>query len=364
MSEVSTKFDTNDLKSSGIPDKRFVNFYEKWAAGGYGVVSTGMILLDENGRGMFPGNMIIGPDEDSAERRSAFKAIADAVKPHNTILIGQLGNIADVFRYFALEDNSESAVRGALKDGIYAAKFLADAGFDGVSVAVFPGDLDKNKKLIKDLITAIRKEVNNPSFVVGVKLSTARLQQGGVSVEDTYKLIDAINNAGYDFMEVAGGSYEFPVAGDADREDRFREIVHGAKKHAPKVAVYVGGGVRRVKTMEKLVSEGVVDGITMARPTAAEFDLPLKILGNHIPSTLSLPFEDDMMGGIWAAAAQINQAGLTTLKDSKGDLNKGVMDLNDKAVLEKFNAAKAIFATNAEAAKAEGKPFPGVIVLN
>ncbi|KAE9555890.1 hypothetical protein FO519_000870 [Halicephalobus sp. NKZ332] len=365
MSETSTKFDSNDLKSSGIPDSRYVNFYEKWAAGGFGMISTGMTLLDENGRGMFPGNMIIGPDEDSPERRSAFKAIADAVKPHNTILIGQLGNIADVFRYFALEDNTdEAAVRGALKDGIYAAKFFADCGFDGVSVAILPGDFNKNKNFIKDLINYIRKEVNNPSFVVGMKVSTARLQQGGIGVEETFKLIEVINGAGYDFMEVAGGSYEFPLADAADREDRFREIVHGAKKHAPKTAVYIGGGMRRVKVMEKLVADGVVDGICMARPAAAEFDLPLKILGNHIPSTLVLPFEDDMMGGVMAAGAQINQAGLTTLGESNKDVNKGIMNLNDSAVLEKFNTAKAAFVAESQVAKAAGKPFPGVVVVD
>uniref|UniRef100_A0AC34QMW0 NADH oxidase n=1 Tax=Panagrolaimus sp. JU765 TaxID=591449 RepID=A0AC34QMW0_9BILA len=369
MSEYIAKFDKDDLKTSGIPTQTFVNFFEKWAAGGFGLISTGMILLDENGRGMFPGNLIIGPNEDSDERhsderREAFSKIPKAVKPFGSVIVGQLGNIADVYRYFALEDvNNDKEVAEALKDGIYAAKFLNDCGFDGASVSVFPGDFDKNKKLIKDLITFIRNEVKNPNFVVGIKLNTARLQQAGTTVEETFKIIDAINNAGYDFIEIGGGSYEFPISTAADREDRYREIIHGAKKYATKTIVYIGGGIRRAKIMEKLVVDGIVDGICMARPVSAEFDIAAKIVGNHVPSTLVLPFEDDIMGGVLAAASQMNQAGQKSYTESNRDVNDGIMNLNDPTTLERFNEAKADFSAKLEAAKTEGKVLTGVIIL-
>uniref|UniRef100_A0AC34QN69 NADH oxidase n=1 Tax=Panagrolaimus sp. JU765 TaxID=591449 RepID=A0AC34QN69_9BILA len=170
-------------------------------------------------------------------------------------------------------------------------------------------------------------------------------------------------NAGYDFIEIGGGSYEFPISTAADREDRYREIIHGAKKYATKTIVYIGGGIRRAKIMEKLVVDGIVDGICMARPVSAEFDIAAKIVGNHVPSTLVLPFEDDIMGGVLAAASQMNQAGQKSYTESNRDVNDGIMNLNDPTTLERFNEAKADFSAKLEAAKTEGKVLTGVIIL-
>jgi hypothetical protein len=38
-------FDQDDLKTTGIPSDRLINLYSKWAHGGFGLISTGNIII-------------------------------------------------------------------------------------------------------------------------------------------------------------------------------------------------------------------------------------------------------------------------------------------------------------------------------
>jgi 2,4-dienoyl-CoA reductase-like NADH-dependent reductase (Old Yellow Enzyme family) len=59
-----------------------------------------------------------------------------------------------------------------------------------------------------DIIQAIRAEVPK-SFTVGIKFNSVDASQS-VSLEETLEQVELIRDAGIDFLEISGGTYEDP----------------------------------------------------------------------------------------------------------------------------------------------------------
>lgn len=71
----------------------------------------------------------------------------------------------------------------------------------------YGGTPEKRAKFVLDIIKAIRAVVP-PTFCVGIKLNSADHQSA--NFEDVMTQISMIVEAGVDFMEISGGSYENP----------------------------------------------------------------------------------------------------------------------------------------------------------
>lgn len=119
-------------------------------------------------------------------------------------------------------------------------------------------------------------------FVFGIKLSSAKLEPFGVKFYEFVQIAKRVDSSdGFDYIELAGGNFEHPYVKDAEREELFRKLVLELKKHLRKVPLYATGGFRSVKIMEKMLREGKLDGIGVARPAAAEFGGLLKCEMTH-----------------------------------------------------------------------------------
>ncbi|KAI1697944.1 NADH-dependent flavin oxidoreductase nadA [Ditylenchus destructor] len=369
MSEYISVADKNNLHVTGVPTKAFSNMYEKWAAGGYGLISTGAILLDTNGLDMLPGNLFINPAADSEARRSGFRAMAGAVKQYGALLLGQLQTYTEQIAFYAAKEQEETS----LEKTKYALKYLYDCGFDGATfvISLLPvkngeveRDTDKVYRMIDAWVAAKRSVIPESSkFILGIKLCNSKLQPYGVTFEDLVKIAKKIESSPFDFIELAGGNYEHPYENDPDREGLFRKMVDEMKHHVKRTPLFATGGFRTVSTMEKVLREGKLDGIGLARPAAAEFDFPQKVLRQQVQSAIWNPFEQDTQISVWAGAAQMNQAGLRSLKECGGDLNFGVMDLSDQKTLEKFMAAKNHFTQKSEELQKQQQWPSGVVVI-
>uniref|UniRef100_A0A914XXD0 Uncharacterized protein n=1 Tax=Panagrolaimus superbus TaxID=310955 RepID=A0A914XXD0_9BILA len=160
MSEYTAHFDPNDLKSTGIPTKQIINAYEKWAYGGFGIMSTGAIVLDQTGLNFLPGNMLIGEEEDSEERREGFEAIVKASKKYGSIVLAQVANIEDHMTFFKAQTDEER--ENALAKTRYATKYVYDRGFDGIILQILPAaqdgktDLELTKKVVEAMEKLVR----------------------------------------------------------------------------------------------------------------------------------------------------------------------------------------------------------------
>lgn len=75
---------------------------------------------------------------------------------------------------------------------------------------MYGGTLEKRAKFVLDIITEIRKAVPS-KFCVGIKLNSA--DHSSSTFEETMAQIGLLVEAGIDFLEVSGGSYEDPSVG-------------------------------------------------------------------------------------------------------------------------------------------------------
>ena len=121
--------------------------------------------------------------------------------------------------------------------------------------------------------------------MVAVKLNSADFQRGGFQPDDAVQVARWQQDEGVDLLEVSGGTYESPGFMGLGRPS---ESTDGPEAYFLDFAVRVrrevetplmlSGGLRTAATMRRIVADGVVDVIGLARPLALEPDLPRHIL--------------------------------------------------------------------------------------
>uniref|UniRef100_A0A7E4UXJ6 Oxidored_FMN domain-containing protein n=1 Tax=Panagrellus redivivus TaxID=6233 RepID=A0A7E4UXJ6_PANRE len=337
----------------------------------WGLIVTGAITIDSFGINYVPGNMWVGEKEDSPEQRKAFLDLAKAVHRQNGTLIGQVTNFEDQVSYFAADRGDVSH----LSRTVYAAKYLVESEFDGIELSVLEAaktkdgkpDVAKVCELIdfsKSTIRSALKLQKAENLIFGIKVSTARVQHAGYDFTDIIKILQQAEASGYDYVSVAGGSYEFPISAAEDRESLYRQVIRECRKYiGQNIAVYGNGGFRSVPIIDELIESGKLDGIAMTKPACGEFDLPIKLIENGMKAAKPNPFELDDLSSVLAGAAQINQAGSKSLAESNRKINDGVMDLNNAETMKLFLIAKEEFLRRKQKLKDEGRLLPGVITL-
>lgn len=72
------------------------------------------------------------------------------------------------------------------------------------------GSASKRVEVVVRIIKGIR-EATSPDFIVGLKLNSVDQAFSGDSMEDFNEQVHRIADAGIDFLEISGGSYESPT---------------------------------------------------------------------------------------------------------------------------------------------------------
>ncbi|KAI6238096.1 hypothetical protein M3Y99_00737200 [Aphelenchoides fujianensis] len=269
---------------------------------------------------------------------------------------------------------------------VYAAKYAHDAGFDGCQIHSAHGYLlaqflspTTNKRddqyggnalnrvrLDLEIYDAIRKEIPDTNFLIGIKFNSVEFQQEGLDVNDSTIMCEAIDKKGFDFLELSGGTIEksaFHHLSDSTkaREAFFLDFAEKIRPSIKSAALYVTGGWRTAKGMIDAIRAGSTQGVGLGRPIAAEPDLPKKILAGRVDSALQSVFEGNFAAGNLAANSQMEQAGLTTLEEAGGDPCFGIMDLSTPEVAAAYIAAQGRYLQEIEALANQGKAIAGVL---
>jgi 2,4-dienoyl-CoA reductase-like NADH-dependent reductase (Old Yellow Enzyme family) len=71
----------------------------------------------------------------------------------------------------------------------------------------YGGSLVKRARILLEIIEAIKQAVQNPFFIISVKLNSQDFTHDGVGVEESIMVAELLENAGVDFIEVSGGTY-------------------------------------------------------------------------------------------------------------------------------------------------------------
>lgn len=288
------------------PTRGLARLYERWSAGGAGLLITGNVMIDQ-AHLEAASNVAIGRES----RIERFRQWAEAGTAHGNHLWVQLNhpgrqtprhinpdpaapsavepvNLFRRAKAFGKPHAMEEAEIGqVIRSFASAAAFAKAAGFTGVQVHGahgylvsqflspltnrrsdrWGGSLDNRARFARTVLGEIRKTVGD-AFPIAIKLNSADFQRGGFSEEDSMRVLGMLQEDGIDLVEISGGSYESRVM--LDKVDNHREafFLEYAKKARAEVDIpmMVTGGFRARSLMEDALRGGALDVIGMARP--------------------------------------------------------------------------------------------------
>lgn len=169
----------------------------------------------------------------------------------------------------------------------------------------YGGPLLNRARIIFEIAEAIRAKVPDPSFSIGIKVNSVEFQDGGFSTDDCKLLCAQLEQRGFDYVELSGGTYQELAfnhrrESTKKREAFFLEFADAIIPALSKTKVYVTGGLRTVEGMVRALD--TVDGVGLGRPAAYEFDLPRKVIEGHVTGSLK-PLLDEEDFGVTNMAA-------------------------------------------------------------
>ncbi|KAK3370432.1 putative NADH oxidase [Podospora didyma] len=335
MTEYLATWHPTDPSQRGIPDSRLINLYSAWAAGGFGLVITGNIIIDPSHLEK-EGNMIIPLSSPfSGPRFSGFSSLASSTKKSSSVgslLLGQLNHpgrqtqskyqpdpvsASDVHldkvifgsaAFSKPHPASLDEIAHIVESFIYAAVYLEQAGWDGVELHAahgyllaqflsettnrrtdaYGGSLVNRARIITE-IAAGMKERTKKGFILGIKINSVEFQEHGFTVDDAAELCELLERNGFDFVELSGGTYEDMGLHHRRESTRAREafFLDFAERIVPKLKdtkVIVTGGLRSAGAMVDALR--TVDGVGLGRPACTEPDLPRGILEGRVEGCL------------------------------------------------------------------------------
>ncbi|VDM91542.1 unnamed protein product [Litomosoides sigmodontis] len=352
MSEQLATYDRNNMKKSGIPTGQLINLYEKFADGGFGTIVTGCIMI--NGKDIeAPGNVIIDKELDSEERRNKFEEWTQCAKKNGSIVIAQLfhpgKHAADLPHKtdFDINKLTQKQIIELINDYAYAASYAQQCGFNGVEISCtyffalgqlitssnnirddeFGGELDNRTKILFKIIQAIRRKISKPSrFVIGLKLFYGNFEPD--YNDDAFgEFVHNVEKTGFDYIAITGGNYN--LIKDLKQEDDpqkcenfYQNFVLTMRKYLTRTKVFMNGGFVKLTDMVNAVNNGWAAGISIARPVAAEPDLPKRLFAGEVKSATKSLFDSiDQPVEIEFAGSQLWQhsCSLTVMDASNPD---------------------------------------------
>ncbi|KAF4990251.1 hypothetical protein FGRMN_8558 [Fusarium graminum] len=342
MTERLSTWDPKVLEKRGVPTPELINVYRRWGEGEYGVILTGNVMIEYDHLEA-AGNPIIPRDaETSGERFEAFKEMATVSKKHGSLIVAQVSHpgrqVADNIQKHPISASDvqlegdvmgmhfakpkamdEQDFKNVIEGFAHAGEFLYKAGYDGMQLHgahgyllaqflspttnkrtdKYGGSIENRARIIIEIADAIRERVPDKSFGLSIKVNSVEFQKGGFSTEDCKVLCRQLEEHGFDFVELSGGTYQSLAfshrrESTKKREAFFLEFAEMILPELTKTKAYVTGGLRTVSAMNEALK--TVHGIGLARPTTNEFDLPVKILKGEANSAIDTLLDEQDFG--------------------------------------------------------------------
>lgn len=295
----------------GTPKPGLKALYQELARGGVGLIITGHMYVHPSGKahpemmGVYSDDMVPGLAE-----------LADAVHQEGGRAVVQINHggmqcsretVPETIAPSAVTaPSSERPAREMTPDEIallieaygQAARRAKEAGFDGVQIHAahgylisqflspfinhradeWGGDLEGRMRFLGAVCRAVRKQVG-PEYPVFVKLGMMDGVEGGLTADESVRVVAALGGMGLDGVEISGG-----IASDATRtgirsesdEAYYRPLAQQARPMT-KLPIVLVGGFRSRKVMEDVLAAGDADFISLCRPLICEPDLPNRL---------------------------------------------------------------------------------------
>jgi 2,4-dienoyl-CoA reductase-like NADH-dependent reductase (Old Yellow Enzyme family) len=175
-----------------------------------------------------------------------------------------------------------------------AARRVREAGFDAVQIHAahgylisqflspyvnrredeWGGDLAGRMRFLRRVSASVREQVG-PDYPVLIKLGMIDGLDGGLSLEESIRIVAQLEGMGIDGVEVSGGVQMTSVKPDPD-EAYFRPLAQAARP-ATRLPLILVGGLRSCQVMEEVLDSGDADLVSLCRPLISEPDFPRRM---------------------------------------------------------------------------------------
>ncbi|KAF3388441.1 hypothetical protein F1880_003715 [Penicillium rolfsii] len=337
-------------ESGRLPGTRIFRVYEKWAKGGWGALLTGNVQIDVRhlgGNGDLATREYQGDEQDSL---NAWRTYAKTCQQNGTPAIAQIchpgrqsprgtgdrgileksiapseiplhignGLVATIVRNIAFgvpQAMTSFDIDRVIAQFVNCARTMAQCGFSGIEIHAahgyllsqflseksniredqYGGDAERRARIVLEIIHQIREAVPK-NFCVGIKLNSA--DSSREAFEDTMTQIGLFAEAGVDFLEISGGTYEDPTMmgrglrdettnsqspATESREAFFLDFATQTRKRFPNLILMVTGGFRTRKGIESALKGGVCDLVGIGRPAVLNPDFPRLMMDDSCP---------------------------------------------------------------------------------
>ncbi|EPE26747.1 FMN-linked oxidoreductase [Glarea lozoyensis ATCC 20868] len=332
------------------PNQKIRKAYREWAKGGWGMILTGNVQVSDDYLGA-PQDIDV-PAQNTDELQAAWREWATECQASGTPTIVQLNHpgrqspagagkksfftknlapspiglnfgpgilakVASKVLFGTPKEMTVQDIKLVIDQFVEGAKRSYDAGFKGVELHAahgyllaqfhspatnrrtdeFGGSAHKRVEISLRIIRRIRA-VTSPNFSISIKFNSADAATD--KTEDVLEQIRLLVDAGIDFLEISGGTYENPLmmgddgvakqdmsedkpmkASTIKRESFFLEFAQTVRKSFPGLVLMVTGGFRTRTGMEGALQSGACDIVGVGRPAAVYPDFPTKIILNE-----------------------------------------------------------------------------------
>lgn len=334
------------------PTRGLARLYERWSAGGAGLLITGNVMIDRTHLEAVR-NVAIGPNSN-IDRFREWAEAGTAQGNHFWMQLNHPGRQTprhlnpnpgapsavepvNLFRrakaFGKPHAMDEAEIGQAIRGFASAAAFAKAAGFTGaqvhgahgylVSQFLSPltnqrsdrwgGSLENRARFARTVIAEIRRSVGD-DFPIGIKLNSADFQRGGFTEEESMCVLGMLQEDGIDLVEISGGSYESRVMLDKvdnKREAFFLEYARRARAEVD-IPMMVTGGFRARSIMEEALASGALDVVGMARPFTNDPSVARDLLDRRSDRAADPPVMPGLgrLGGTSEAMMSVAQMGL------------------------------------------------------
>ena len=316
MSRVSTH-------GNGIPTSTMADYYERYAAGGFGLIITEGTYTDRHFAQAYPNQ----PGITNAQQLEGWKRIVDQTKQHDTKIILQLMHSGALSQHLTntrapsrIEPMRNMLPGYSRKQGRYPiphAMNLAEidqviegfitssqhakaAGFDGVEIHSANGylldqfitpytntredqygsSLENRIRLTTEITQQIRQAHSN-DFIVGVRLSQGKvndfdyLWEGGL--EDGRIIFNAVEKAGATYIHFASEGKGF----DHGSLTRDGQSLPKLARKTTNLPVIANGDLHTPSEAKRILNDDHADLIALGSGAIVNPDWPIKIANNE-----------------------------------------------------------------------------------
>jgi 2,4-dienoyl-CoA reductase (NADPH2) len=174
---------------------------------------------------------------------------------------------------------------------------IRDAGFDAIEIHAnvghslasyfisrftnrrtdrYGGSVENRYRLLLEMLNSARKQVGK-DYTITCRISGADFLEGGSNLEDSKTAAPMLEKAGFDAINVTTGWFEAPVAfvQQGVPQGEFVYLAQEIKK-VVKIPVIGGTSICDPRFANRLIADGKIDLVYMARPLLADSELPNK----------------------------------------------------------------------------------------